>query len=371
MLHQEKISVRQFTILVFMYTLGTSVIYLPSLVASYGKENGWISVLGSSLIGFGVVFILNKIAQLDEKKHLFELLEFIFGKWIGRIISVLILMFVIYLLATNLRQIGDFITTQVMVQTPIYVIMIIFILVSLFAVKLGLEVIGRTSEIFFPYALFSLILLIVLVAPQADFSNIQPLFRENIAGAFLAVFPASEVPYFQLFVFLAIFPSVNKPDKAKKGFYIGVALGSFILFIITFMALMVLGPDFTARNQYPTYILGKKISIAEFIERIEILVAIAWFFSIFFKLTINFYALSLGVSYLLKLKSVQTLTTPIAFFVVILGIILFPNIIYFMDFSQFYWPFFAITFGLFIPLLMLLIGMIKKRKQGNGSQTPS
>lgn len=363
LLEKGRISARQFMLLVFMYSLGTSIIVNPSLTAYYASMDAWITCIISSIIGVGIVFLLIRVSSMDEKKNLFELMEFALGKFIGKVVILLFLFFMLFLTATNLRQIGDFMTTQIMVDTPIQFIMLLFALTSLYGIKLGLEVIGRSCEIFFPYAIVSLILLLVLVSPEADFTKIKPILEDRASAAFATVIPTLGIPYFELIVFLAIIPYVNAFKKAKKGFYIGTIVASFMILLITLMCLAVLGAEFTGRQVYPTYILGKKISIANFLERIEILVAIAWFFTIFFKITVNFYVLSLGFSHFFKLKNVSTLSTPLSFILIILGLISYPNIIYYQEMIAYYWVFFAATMGLCLPLVILIVGKIRQKKK--------
>ncbi|WP_085994244.1 GerAB/ArcD/ProY family transporter [Oceanobacillus senegalensis] len=362
MLEKGKISARQFMLLVFMYSLGTSIIVHPALTAGYAGTDAWITSIIAAVIGIGIVFLLVHVSALDTNKNLFELMEAILGKWMGKIVILLFLLFMLFLTATNLRQIGDFMITHIMLGTPISFIMLIFVLTSLYAIKLGLEVIGRSCEIFVPYAFISLMLLIILVSPDADLSRVKPILAEKPSATFVSALPTLGIPYLELVVFLAIIPYVNAFKKAKKGFYIGTIVASFLLFLITFMCLTVLGPEFTARQAYPTYILGKKISIANFLERIEILVAIAWFFTIFFKITVNFYVLSLGFSHFFKLKSPSTLSTPLSFILIILGFILYPNIVYYYELIAYYWVFFSATIGLCLPLLLLMVGKIRQRK---------
>ncbi|GAA0492147.1 endospore germination permease [Salinibacillus aidingensis] len=363
MIEKGKIDARQFTVLVVMYSLGTSIIAIPSTISTYAQENAWITIILTTLIGLMIVFLLNQVNRINKNKNLFELFEYVFGKWIGKSVTVLFLTFVYIVSGKNLRQIGDFITTQVMVETPIQVIMLIFVLTSLYAIKLGIEVIGRTSEIFFPYAFTSLMLLIIFVAPQADFKNIQPVLVNNIEGAFLTVFPTLGTPYFELVVFLALLPYVNRIGPGRKAFYIGVGIGSFLLFAVTLMSLLVLGPDFSARNVYPTYILGKKISGIQFLERIEILVAIAWFFTIFFKISINFYVLSLGMSHLFQLRSPKVLSTPLAFLILIAGVYLAPNMIAYQNFLAHDLAPLAGTFGIVLPVLLIIVARLRKKNK--------
>lgn len=363
LLEKGRISARQFMLLVFMYSLGTSIIVTPSLTANYAKNDAWITTLITAIIGIAIVFLLIRVASLDMKKNLFELVEFALGKFIGKAVNLLFLFFMLFLTATNLRQIGDFITTQILVDTPIQFVMLIFILTSLYAINLGLEVVGRSSEIFLPYTLVSLILLIILVFPEADFTRIRPILKDQASAAFVSVIPALSVPYLQLIVFLAIIPYVNTFNKAKKGFYVGTMVASTIILFTTLISLAVLGPEFTGRQVYPTYILGKKIFLANFLERIEVLVAIAWLFTIFFKITVNFYVLSLGFSHYFKLKSTTTLSTPLSFILIILGLVLYPNIVYYSEFVSYYGVFLTATMGLCLPILMLIVGKIRQKSK--------
>ncbi|WP_102028086.1 GerAB/ArcD/ProY family transporter [Salirhabdus sp. Marseille-P4669] len=368
MIEKGKISTRQFTILVFMFSLGTSVISLPSLVATFAQENAWISLTLTCLLGLLIVYLLIRVSNIDQKKNVFEIMERVFGKKIGKGITSLFLIFLMFLTAANIWQIGMFITTQIMVETPIQVFSLLFIITSLIGVKMGLEVIGRSSEVFFPYAFLSLIIMMILVSPQIDFTNIQPVLQKNVSGIFLSIFPTMATPFFELCVLLAILPYVEKSKEARKCFYIGVVFASILLIAITFMSLAVLGVEFTTRNLFPTYILGKKISIAAFLERIEILVAIAWFFTIYFKITINFYVLSLGLSHLFQLKTPKVLSTPMSFILVVLGAYLGPNVIHYVEYISYYWAPFTATFGLVLPIVILVISKMRK---GNKQKTSS
>ncbi|WP_373428048.1 GerAB/ArcD/ProY family transporter [Neobacillus niacini] len=63
----------------------------------------------------------------------------IFGKWIGKIASLLYLFYLYYLSSVLLREIGDFFTTQIMVETPFQMIMIMFLLTNLIGVRVRIR----------------------------------------------------------------------------------------------------------------------------------------------------------------------------------------------------------------------------------------
>lgn len=58
MLEKGKIGSRQLTILVILYTLGDSILVLPSIVASEAEQDGWVSgIIGVAIAPLLVIFI--------------------------------------------------------------------------------------------------------------------------------------------------------------------------------------------------------------------------------------------------------------------------------------------------------------------------
>ncbi len=91
--------------------------------------------------------------------------EKILGKWMGKIASLPYLFYVYLIASGQVRDIGDFFTTEILVDTPVQMIMIIFTLTSLIGVRLGLEVICRSALIFFPWIVMLLFFIILLYDP--------------------------------------------------------------------------------------------------------------------------------------------------------------------------------------------------------------
>src|SRR4030095_11278593 len=91
-------------------------------------------------------------------------------------------------------------------------------------------------------------------------------------------------------MFLMIFPSsVNHRKGAEKAFYIGTLLGGIILITVILLNILVLGPDFVARNNAPSYALAKKINIGGFLTRIEAILAFTWVITTYFRSVMYFH----------------------------------------------------------------------------------
>ena len=360
-MEKVKISVSQFTVLVLMYTIGSSVLVMPSTLTSISQSNSWITSFLVLLIGLVFILLYVNISTVYPDKTFIEINKLVFGKWIGSGFSILFLFTVFVMEIGILRDLGDFFITQVMVDTPIHAIHILFLITTIYVIRKGLEVISRTCEIFFPWTATLLILLILFLIPVMELQNLQPNLAKGFGPIIGGVIVHVSNPYSQLVVFLMILPYVNNISKARKGFFIGVIFGGLVITIITAMCLAVLGDDFTARNMYPTYILGKKIRIGNFLERIEVFVAISWVFTIFFKFSINFFVLVLGVSQILKLNDYKPFIFPLGFILLVYSMVSFPNTIYIKNYMYETWTPYSVTFFFLLPLIVFFIAIIKSK----------
>ncbi len=123
-----------------------------------------------------------------------------------------------------------------------------------------------------------------------------------------------------------------------------------MLTIISLLTILVIGADMTESQIYPSYVLAKKINVGNFLTRIEVMMAIIWFLTIFFKLTVFLYATALSLAQTLKLKEYRFLTLPLGMILVVFTLVLSPNLIYLKTFNKEILIHYSLTYGLFFPL---------------------
>ena len=160
-----------------------------------------------------------------------------------------------------------------------------------------------------------------------------------------------------------IFPAfINKTKQAKKSFLIGNLIGGFVIIILTFLSVSVLGAENTARQMYSSYELAKRINVGDFVQRIEALMASLWFISLYFKAALYFYASVLGMAQILNLKDYRPLTIPLGMIAVVLSLVIYPNVTYQQNFDQTTQLSFSLSIGLFLPLLLVVVYAIRKKQ---------
>lgn len=359
-----KISIRQFTILTMFFTIGTTILVIPSSLAADAKQNAWIAAIVGWLLGIMIVYLYVSLGKLFPDLTLIDFLEHTLGKWFGKLVTLIFIFFSFVGTSAVLYYMGNFMTTQVMPETPLAAFVLLFGGLVVIGLRLGLEVLARTSEILFPWFLVLFAISTLLLIPEIEIQKVLPIMeigiRPTIRGA-LSFIGTASLP---LVVYLMFFPSsLNHPKAAGKAFIIGTALGGIFIIIVTFMSISVLGADFTSRNMYPSYALAKKINIGNFIQRVEILMAGMWFMTIFFKTALYAYGFVTGIAQLCGLKDYRPLVLPCGMIFIAFSLIIYPNVVYMMDFDSTVYIPYVITVAFILPLFLLGIGLVRKRLQ--------
>ncbi|MFC5405273.1 GerAB/ArcD/ProY family transporter [Cohnella soli] len=360
-----KISTSQFTCLVSIYMVGSAILMMPSILASGAKQDAWIA----ALLGIGCTLLwlpcYVKLGTAFPHLTVIGIIENLLGRWLGLIVSMLFIGFPLMIASLTLRNIGDFLATQVLDETPMEAIHFLFLTIVIMGVYAGVETIARSAEVFFPWIVALFVIMLALLSPTFHMDNLRPVLGDGFAPIVRAAIPFLGFPLAEPFVLLMLFPSVNRGERAGKALVAGIMFGGGCLFIMTLAAILTLGADKTATLQFSSYFLAQTISIGSFLERIEIIMAIIWFITIYYRLTILFYAITKGFSQMLKFDEHRFLAMPIGLIVFALSILLIPNTTALLAFNTLAWPYYAMTMGIALPLFLLVIGW---RKIGHAGQ---
>ncbi|MGM0865217.1 MAG: GerAB/ArcD/ProY family transporter [Bacillota bacterium] len=362
MLGNPKISVRQFRILVILFTIGTSILIVPATLAFEAKQDAWIAAIlgvGMSLL---VIILYNKLGLMFPNMTFVQMNQKVLGKWLGKLASLLFFSLSFVYTSSLLFYAGNFFTTEIMPETPLWSIVILMGIIMVMAVRYGLETFARSAEIFILIFFFLFIFLVFTVSPEIDFENIQPVFEMDIkpilrASVFLVV-----TSTINAVVLLMIFPAtVNRTKEAQKSFLIGGLIGGLVMIILTLLGVLVIGPYQSATQLYPGYEIVKKINIGDFLTRIDAIMAGMWMITIYFKLILYFYASVLGFSQILETKDYRPFSFPLGTIAIVLSLVIYPDVVYQQKWDMTTANAYSLIVGLFLPLLLLVVAVIRKK----------
>ncbi|MDN4079992.1 endospore germination permease [Paenibacillus polymyxa] len=358
---QIKISARQIMIISALFTVGSAILIVPSGMALVAKQDAWIAALVGVGAGLLILYMYSKLAALYPEMTLVEMMETLLGKWLGKTVGFLFFtLLFINAPVPVLFYLGNFMTTQMIPETPILAVNILFALIIVFAARLGLEVLARSAELLFPLFTLLYISFVGLVVSNIKLENVQPVLEAGVGPIWPAALSFFSTVFIPHIILLMIFPSsINRSNQTRKAFFIGSLIGGLMLVVVVALTILVFGPDLTARNIYPSYALAKKISIGNFLQRIEAIMATMWFISLFFRITLYMHTTVTAIAQIFCLKSDRQLVLPLGMLLVILSIIVYPNVPYQQTYDTKTWIPYSLSIGLFFPLLLLCIHGIR------------
>ncbi len=362
MLENWKISSHQLKILVILCYVGSSILLVPRSIAIDAKQDAWIAAILGLIMALLLVCLYNAVGNRSPNMTIIEFTEELLGKWIGKVVSLLFIFYLFFDSSLLVYIVGDFVISQIMPETPIQFTNLLFVIVVVFGTRLGLETFSRAAEILYPWVIGLLIIFLVFLFPELEFKNTQPIYEYGMKPIIKGALSYSSFSSLTLIPLMMIFPAcVNNQREANKSFINGTLIAGLIIFLVTTFCILVLGHDITARNAFPSYALAKKISLGDFIERIEAIIAIIWVITMFYKIILHFYGAVIGLAQVLKLKDYRSLTLPLGMILVVFSLIVYPNSVYVAVWNSTTWLLYVSTYGFFLPLLLLIVSYFSNK----------
>ena len=294
-------------------------------------------------------------------KTLVEINTLIYGPLLGNIISLAYLFYFFILATLTLRLFGDFFVGLIYTQTPVIVIIGLVVFLCASAVRNGIEVIARCSQVLLPITIVTLIITIIFALPQIEINRFLPLFNVSWAEFikithYTAVFPFGESITFLMF--LAFLGSDKIVKKGRLSMMLGLILGGISMVLVAARNTSLLG-DTKIISNYSSYQAVRLIDIADVLTRIEIIVSLNFLTMGFLVVSIFYYSSALGLAQILKLRSYLPLILPIGILLVCISITQFENMFEYERFSKIYSTYLALPFQIGFPVLSLLICKIR------------
>jgi spore germination protein KB len=358
-LEKDRISSNQLSVLGLLCVVGDMALVYPAAMSAGAHQDAWIAGLISIPLGLGIIKLLLLLSNINQNQTVIELSTQVLGRWIGGAVALSYLFFFLICCATYVREMEDFLATQIYEGTPGEVIRLMTIILLVYGLRLGLGTLGRAAQIFLPFFVFFLVCLFVLLLPDVKIGRIQP-YMNTPPGDFLhTLLFGVFYPFGEMCVFLMVLPFVKKEKSTNRKLFISLLIGSLGLNVILFLSLTVLGVYFSEHEFYAAYILSQTINIGNFLQRLEALMATAWIISTYFKSVLFFYAFILGSAQVLKLKTYHTLIFPAAFLLFGMSRLIAKDIILYIKEIPEFWVDWDLTHALLFPLLLLLVNKIR------------
>ena len=347
----------------FLFELGTALLVSLAIEA---KRDAWLAILFGMIGGFLLFFVYYGLYQYYPDSLPTEYTQKILGKVFGRIISFFFLAHFIYMAARDLRDFGEMLVTAFYTETPLFIVNTLLILVVIYTVRKGIEVLARTGEVLFliVYLLAITGFILIIISGMVNLNNLKPVLEEGILLVIKIAFTQTVYfPFAEAIVFAMILPYVNQPKKAKAAGLFALGLSGINLAIIMALNVSVLGVDLVSSSPFPLLNTNQTIQVAEFLERLDVYFMIGTIICGFFKISLYCYAAIIGIADLFNIKESSRLVYPIGIVILFLSITIASNFSeHIREGLQLVTFLVHLPFQVVIPVLLLIVAFFKKRK---------
>ena len=365
-MRDEVISERQGTILIILFIIGSTF-----LIGSGGqaKQDAWISVIIAISWSIILLLIFSRILSLYPGKDLFDILQIIMGKFIGKIISILMIWFAFHLGTLVLRNLSEFTNILVFPNTPVVLPIFFFIILIIWSLKSGIEVLGRWSEFFVWFVIIIFLTTFVLLISQMDMSNLRPILNNDIRSILRGAFSGFTFPFGQTVVFTMVFSNISKVKSYKKIFIVGLLVSGVVIFLTTLGNILVLGSETISRVYFPSTMSVSLIHIGDILQRLDITVVIVFLVCVFVKVSICMFAVCNGISKVLGFDDYKFIVTPVTLLMLSFSFFIHKSTMEMSSWAADIWPYYSFVFEVIIPLVIFIIAEIRSRNSSSYKPT--
>lgn len=287
----------------------------------------------------------------QEDDNIFCLITSNFSKIISFLWISIVLILSFFIARFLFFEFSIFIKDNMSFELPLLFISTLFLISSYFLVKEGINAIIVSGIIFFFCILLFTFISFLLSVPNIQTENLYPIVWNNLSlSPIFFSFLLSFVPiFFLLVVGKEKVRNNNLYREYQKKAYIFTSI--FLIFKILFI-IAILGIPYIKILEYPTVHILKKISILNFIERVDEFFLLSSFLSIYFVFTFIIYYIKEGICSIFRIRKESVL---------LLGIYsIFFLCSFFLEKQSSFFLFFSFSF-IFILHLFLFISLKLKK----------
>lgn len=276
---KTKTTGKQLLAVLFAGLLSPILRVVPEQTGKLAGAGGWIGPLLGMPVFIVVVVILGKtIRRLKGGGGLPQLYRVSFGRFLGRVVSILTGLWLLVTAVSGLRYYGESFLSSIYPDTDIWLFLISLMAVVWWACRQGLGAICRMGHIFF-YALLALAgAVAVMGLKEVHLYHIWPVWMEGWGKLGESALPVVSLMGVSL-VILYCRGEISREEgglKRTAGWLMALAL---VLSLLGLVIIGMFGWETAVRLQMPFFSTAKEVNVLGVFERVEAVIAATWVFS--------------------------------------------------------------------------------------------
>lgn len=318
-----------------------------SLIFKYTDKDTYIGAILGTLLGFLIILGYRSVILNKKEQTLKQIMKN--DKIIGLITRILFLIASIILLIYTLLTYKTFVSSFLLSTTPVFMILLPWIILLVYAAFSGQAMIHKLSSTLFPMSIILSLFSIISIFGNFDYYNFLPVLTVKPSNLFMTILSFAGISAFPGILSLHFDSNIKNYTK----FYLLAALSVVIL---AFCINGVFGEVLVNVFRFPEYMILKQVKLLNFIEKIENILSIAWAFDLFITSALSIYSIKDLVP---KKKNVWSTLLIIGIVAILIDKFFDFNYIHEL-FLYYALPYICLFFS--ITILFLFLYLLKKKK---------
>ncbi|MDE8564348.1 GerAB/ArcD/ProY family transporter [Anoxybacillus rupiensis] len=288
--------------------IGVGILSLPNLLNEETGHDGWMSVIIAGTIIHILIWMIYKIFKsAGENKDVIQVNVQYFGKWIGNMVNVVLLVYFFSFALIVMRIYTEIIQVWVFPLMGAWQFCLIILVLTYYTVSGGFRVV--VGLCFWGVMIPLLIIVPMLVFPleYAHYRNFLPIFDHSVLEVIKGA-KASTLDYLGFEMILMYYSFVKNAPQSHKWAQWGNAFTTFLYLIVVCIAIVFYNEEQIRHIIWPTLTLAK-IPEIPFIERMEYIVISTYVMVIFPIICLAVWSVTRGLKQIISLK--QRISLPI------------------------------------------------------------
>lgn len=287
--NNSKISIRQVYRLFLFDFLGLGSLALPTILSRMVGSLGWICIIAGCLLGLVFLALIAYAQSKNTDKC----------KNAKRVINIVVAVQSVFACAFCSKVFVDLVRYSLIPDEKYWLVLVVILAVSLYAIKGGLESRARVYEVLFWFVIIPLVIMLAGAVPNMRWERLALVEtgKADSISQIAAVLKGSYIVFATFMTLIYVLFLKESVEKTKqKYFYRAVAKALVQNGIILLAVYLILLGNFGAKSlqsmRFPVVTLMSTVQIkGSFFKRTDALMMGVWFFTMFAIVNINlFYA---------------------------------------------------------------------------------
>ncbi|KMJ59660.1 spore gernimation protein [Bacillus sp. LL01] len=252
---------------------GVGIAGVQRVIFNEARQDAWISIIISYIGMTSVVAAMCYILKSFGNKDLFEIHTILFGKVLGTVLNMVIVVYLLAGLLSIIMNYTEIIQAWIFPDLETWAITAILLLITMYGVYGGIKTIVGVSFLGFFLTIWLVFMLVVPIR-YIDWINFLPIMeaspKELFKGAFKTSFTVLglEMLYFT-------YPYVRNKEKVHKYAQLGVFFTFVLIFAVTIVAIGYYSGEQLEKTIWATLSMFKIVQFPN-LERFEFLAVSLW-----------------------------------------------------------------------------------------------